>query len=97
MTSTDHLLRTRADRDLSDRQGALLRVRGLTVGFTDPRGGRTDAVRGVDFEVHQGRTLAVVGESGSGKSVSLLGLAGLLPQTASVGGEVLFDGRDLLG
>ncbi|WP_211223240.1 ABC transporter ATP-binding protein, partial [Propionicicella superfundia] len=80
---------------------ALLSVTGLTVTFEPRRHGRIDApveaVKGIDFEVHDGQTLAVVGESGSGKSASLLGLVGLLPGNARVAGDVRFAGRDLLG
>ena len=61
--------------------------------------GRVHAVRGVNFTLGRGRTLGVVGESGSGKSVTVLSVMRLLPRnTARVtGGEVFFDGRDLLG
>jgi oligopeptide/dipeptide ABC transporter ATP-binding protein len=72
---------------------ALLEVRGLR---TTVDGG-LDIVRGVDFSVDAGRTLAIVGESGSGKSFTALSIAGLLPAGAAVtAGEVRLDGRDLL-
>ena len=75
--------------------GPLLDVRGLEVSFrTDD--GLVRAVRGIDFTVAPGETLAVVGESGSGKTVAALALMRLLPRTAEVTGEVRFDGRSLL-
>jgi len=74
----------------------LLSVRDLTVDFRQ-EGRVIPAVRGVSFEVGQGETVALVGESGSGKSVSALATVGLLPRSATVGGSVLWQGRELLG
>jgi oligopeptide transport system ATP-binding protein len=56
------------------------------------------AVDGVSFDVHRGETVGIVGESGSGKSVTNLSIMRLIPSPPGriVGGEVLFDGRDLL-
>jgi oligopeptide/dipeptide ABC transporter ATP-binding protein len=72
---------------------ALLEVQGLRTTVD----GRLDIVRGVDFAVDAGETLAVVGESGSGKSFTALSIAGLLPAGAAVtAGEVRLEGRDLL-
>jgi peptide/nickel transport system ATP-binding protein len=51
------------------------------------------AVKDVSFRLARGRTLGVVGESGSGKTTMALALMRLAP---AAGGEVLFDGRDLL-
>ncbi|MDP6829767.1 MAG: ABC transporter ATP-binding protein [Alphaproteobacteria bacterium] len=55
------------------------------------------AVDGVDFELHQGRTLGVVGESGCGKTVLARSIMGLLPSNTRVGegSRIIFDGRDL--
>ncbi|HJU96775.1 MAG TPA: ABC transporter ATP-binding protein [Jiangellaceae bacterium] len=77
--------------------GHLLDVRDLSVVFT--RKGRRDvrAVDGVSFTVDAGETMGLVGESGSGKSVTSLAVMGLLPKRGvQVGGEVHFDGDDLL-
>jgi peptide/nickel transport system ATP-binding protein len=56
------------------------------------------AVDGIDFSLQRGRTLGIVGESGCGKSVTALSIMGLLPQPPGriAGGEVLFEGEDLL-
>jgi oligopeptide/dipeptide ABC transporter ATP-binding protein len=74
----------------------VLSVRNLTVDFkTDD--GVVHAVNDVSFDVAAGETLGIVGESGSGKSVTSLAILGLLPVTASVSGEVIFDGQNLVG
>src|SRR3977135_1017420 len=63
--------------------------------FTDA--GIVRAVDGVSFSVTAGETLGIVGESGSGKSVTALSLMRLLEEPARiVGGEVRFQGRDVL-
>ena len=54
------------------------------------------AVDGIDLRVDAGRILALAGESGSGKSVTLLALAGLLPENAVIEGTVTLDGVSLL-
>ena len=53
---------------------------------------------GVDLRLERGRTLGIVGESGCGKSVTALSIMGLVPQPPGriAGGEVLFEGEDLL-
>ncbi|MET4359203.1 peptide/nickel transport system ATP-binding protein [Bradyrhizobium sp. RT9b] len=75
----------------------LLDVRDLETHFYGD-GSLTRALRGISFQVKKGETLGVVGESGCGKSVTALSILRLLPKlTAStVGGEILFHGRDLL-
>ena len=57
---------------------ALLDVKNLHVEFTT-YGGIVHAVRGVDFSVDEGETLAIVGESGCGKSVTVQSIMGLIP------------------
>ena len=60
--------------------------------------GEVRAVDGVDLSLERGRTLGIVGESGCGKSVTALSIMGLIPQPPGriAGGEVRFDGEDLL-
>ncbi|WP_433063214.1 dipeptide/oligopeptide/nickel ABC transporter permease/ATP-binding protein [Dactylosporangium sp. CS-033363] len=74
---------------------AVLRVRGLRVGFPGRHAG-VDIVDGIDFEVRPGEVLGLVGESGCGKSLTALTVMGLQPRTARVRGTVEFEGQDLL-
>jgi len=75
---------------------ALLSVRDLEVKFKTRRA-TVHAVRGISFDLDAGQTLGIVGESGCGKSVSSLAMLGILAKNGRVaGGEVLFDGQDLL-
>ena len=55
-------------------------------------------MRGASFDLRRGETLAIVGESGSGKSVAARSIMGLNPETNTIvrGGEILFEGEDLL-
>ncbi|MGU3411003.1 dipeptide ABC transporter ATP-binding protein [Microbacterium sp. M1A1_1b] len=55
------------------------------------------AVRGVDYQVHEGEFLGIVGESGSGKSVSSMAVMGLLPSSAKVSGSITYAGQELVG
>lgn len=74
----------------------VLEVKNLNVHF-ETYGGTVQAVRGVNFELNEGETLAIVGESGSGKSVTSKSLMGLIPRPNGkiAEGEILFEGRDI--
>ena len=73
-----------------------LQVRNLTISFRTSNG-KVQAVRGIDFDLMKGETLAIVGESGSGKSVTSKAILGILAANALVeGGEIIYDGKDLL-
>jgi oligopeptide transport system ATP-binding protein len=75
---------------------AVLEVKDLRVEFLTEDGWLT-AVDGLSYTLGTGETLGIVGESGSGKSVTNLAVMGLLPKDQSrTGGQVLFEGRDLL-
>jgi ABC-type dipeptide/oligopeptide/nickel transport system ATPase component len=76
---------------------ALLEVRDLRTWF-DGDGGTYRAVDGISFSLQAGRTLGIVGESGCGKSVTSLSIMGLVPRPPGriAGGEILFEGVDLL-
>jgi oligopeptide/dipeptide ABC transporter ATP-binding protein len=74
----------------------LLDVRGLKTYFRT-MDGIVHAVDGVDLSIKRGQTLGVVGESGCGKSVTSFSVMRLLAQNGFVaGGEIWFDGRNLL-
>jgi peptide/nickel transport system ATP-binding protein/oligopeptide transport system ATP-binding protein len=75
----------------------LLEVDGLTTQFLTDAGDPISAVRGVDFTVEAGQTLAILGESGSGKSVTSKALMGLVDFPGVVGGHVRFQGEELVG
>ncbi|MBE6469151.1 MAG: ABC transporter ATP-binding protein [Coriobacteriaceae bacterium] len=74
----------------------ILTVRDLRVSF-NTEAGVVRAVRGVNFDLWRGRTLAIVGESGSGKSVTALSVIGLLDDNARVSGSVRLAGEELVG
>ena len=69
----------------------LLQVRDLCVDFRLHAQGRISAVRGVSFRVRPGSTVALVGESGSGKSVISQAIMGVLPGSAELKGQILFN------
>jgi len=74
----------------------ILEVKNLKISFRTSSG-NVKAVRDISFDVERGRTLAIVGESGSGKSVTSKAILGILAGNSIVeGGEILYDGRDLL-
>ena len=76
--------------------GKILEVNNLKISFRT-QGGTVKAVRDVSFDLEKGETLAIVGESGSGKSVTIKAIMGILAGNSIVeGGEILFDGKDLL-
>ncbi|MCM3773525.1 MULTISPECIES: ABC transporter ATP-binding protein [Priestia] len=74
----------------------LLEVKNLAVSFKT-YGGEVQAIRGVNFHLNKGETLAIVGESGSGKSVTSQTIMRLIPMPPGQikSGEMLFDGIDL--
>ncbi len=78
--------------------GKLLEVKKLKVVF-NTYAGEIKAVRGIDFEVNEGETLAIVGESGCGKTVTAKSVLRLLNKSISEispPSEVLFKGEDAL-
>ncbi len=75
----------------------LLQVNQLQVGF-DTESGLLRAVDGVSFALSAGQTLGLVGESGCGKSVTASSIMRLVPSPPGrmLGGQILFQGRDIL-
>lgn len=76
---------------------ALLSVRNLSVEFTT-YGQTNQVLKGVSLDVPARSQIALVGESGSGKTVTMRAIMGLLrtPPARITGGEIFYDGRDLL-
>jgi len=58
--------------------------------------GNLEAVKGLNFTVEKGESIAIVGESGCGKSTLGLAIVRLLPPNATYGGRIVLDGRDVL-
>ncbi|UFZ01479.1 ABC transporter ATP-binding protein [Bradyrhizobium ontarionense] len=75
----------------------LLEIKGLKTYF-DSDDGQVQAVDGVDISIDRGETLCVVGESGSGKTVTAMSVLKLIamPPGRIVGGQILWQGRDLV-
>jgi oligopeptide transport system ATP-binding protein len=85
------------NQEEEETEMALLDVKSLkTRFFTED--GVVHAVNGISYELNEGDALGIVGESGCGKSVSVLSVMRLIPEPPGkiVGGEVLFEGRDLM-
>lgn len=74
-----------------NKENSILEVKDLSIAFS----GRT-VVEGLTLTLMRGETLGIVGESGSGKSVSTMALMGLLPKNATVTGQAMLDGINLL-
>ena len=87
----------RADRLVLDDPDAapLLEVRNLSIAFPGAHGD-VKIVDDVSFVVRPSETMGLVGESGCGKSITSMAIMGLLPDTARITGEILFNGRNLL-
>ena len=81
---------------MSNKTGNILEVKDLEINFKT-YSGDVQAIRKVNFDLKHGETLAIVGESGSGKSVTVRTVMRLLANNADVkGGQILFNGEDLL-
>jgi len=74
----------------------LLSVRDLAITYHG-HGGSVPAVRGVSFQIEKGGSLGLAGESGCGKSTLANSLLRLLPAGTEVTGEIILDGKDVLG
>ncbi|MQS89808.1 ABC transporter ATP-binding protein [Companilactobacillus mishanensis] len=74
----------------------ILDVKNLHVNFATYNG-TVQAIRGVDFHLNSGETLAIVGESGSGKSITVRSILQLLAKNSDIPeGQILYHGDDLL-
>ncbi len=75
---------------------SLVEVRDLHVWFDLRQGQQLHAVQGVSFRIDKGDRMGLVGESGCGKTTTILAMMGLLPPSATVAGEVLLGGENVL-
>ena len=78
-------------------ENRLLDVKDLKVSFFTPSG-EVKAVGGVSYHVDREEVIAIVGESGCGKSVTQMSVMQMIPDPPGkiLGGEVWFEGRNLL-
>jgi peptide/nickel transport system ATP-binding protein len=96
-TVVEELVPASARRPKKERgERPLLEVKGLRTSFYTSDG-IVRAVDGIDFHVDRSEIMGLVGESGCGKSVTSLSIMGLVGRPGRIeGGEIQFDGRDLL-
>ena len=81
---------------IEKKEGTLLKVNDLKVSFYTPAG-EVKAVDGITYELGYHEVIGIVGESGSGKSVEAYSIMGLLQEPGKIiGGEVLFEGENIL-
>ncbi|MCL2121272.1 MAG: ABC transporter ATP-binding protein [Clostridiales bacterium] len=76
---------------------SLLEIKGLTIHY-ETRESVISAVNGLDLSIDESKTLGLVGETGAGKTTTALGVMRLVPDPPGkiLGGEILFEGKDLL-
>ncbi len=67
----------------------LLKVTGLKVSY-----GGIQAVKGVDFEVHEGELVSLIGSNGAGKTTTMKAITGTLPINA---GDIEYMGKSIKG
>ncbi|MEO8906878.1 MAG: ABC transporter ATP-binding protein [Microbacteriaceae bacterium] len=93
---------TSAQRAPATRAPAVpvLELRNLNVWFDTNTSKRhptsSHTVKGINLAVRAGERVGLVGESGCGKTTTILAALGLLPASASVGGEVLLNGENII-
>ena len=72
--------------------GRILELTGVAKSYASPEGVETQVLKGVDFSLSKGESVAIVGPSGCGKS-TLLNIIGTLDRPTA--GKVVLDGADL--
>ncbi|AMQ07802.1 ABC transporter ATP-binding protein [Sporosarcina psychrophila] len=83
---------------MSEKSETLLEIKDLKINFKSFEG-VAKVINGVSLEVDKGEVISLVGESGCGKSVTVRSVLGLLPTPPAhfENGEILFEGKSLLG
>lgn len=72
----------------------ILEIRDLNISFK-VGSGEVKAIRGIDFDLYQGETIAIVGESGSGKSVTTKAIMGILSSNGTIdSGSIMYNWDD---
>ena len=66
-----------------EKRERILKIRDLAISFKTENG-KVNAIRGVDFDLYKGETVAIVGESGSGKSVTTKAVMGILANNGTI-------------
>lgn len=69
----------------------MLEIKNLSIAFKTNK-----VLNDISFSINKNKILGIVGESGSGKSISSLAIMGLLSETATISGEVIFENKNLL-
>lgn len=82
---------------INSGENAFLSVRNLTIEYTSD-GEIIHAVNGVSFDINKGKSLGLVGETGAGKTTIAKAILRILqtPPARVVGGEIYFEGQELL-
>ena len=80
---------------ISSDNEILLKARHLDVIY-NTRLGPVSAVKDISMDIYKGEIIGLVGESGCGKSTLGKALMRMLPHTAEITGEILFEGNDVL-
>ncbi|TAM66611.1 MAG: ABC transporter ATP-binding protein [Microbacteriaceae bacterium] len=88
------------DPAMTNPAAPVLELRDLNVWFDTNTSRRhassSHTVKGLNLSVRPGERVGLVGESGCGKTTTILAALGLLPASASVGGEVLLNGENII-
>ena len=82
---------------MAEQSNAIIQISGLYVEYRTPDG-TVKALNGLDLELKRGKTLGLVGETGAGKTTAGLSMLRLIQEPPGVitGGEILFNGENLL-
>ena len=82
---------------MENNSSKLLQINDLHIHYMS-EGRKVQAVNGVSFEINAGETIGLVGETGAGKTTMALAIMKLIQKPAGryAGGEILFNGEDLI-